>query len=204
MDLNTLNTMITSGSVLFQPVFRGPLKTKSMGGTAWEKILFLMVAFLFIIQSATLLAAEVNPFTYASRQTGVPVELLVAIAQVESSHHLWALNSKGKAFYPRTRSEAEAILSQTSDDIDIGPMQIHYKSWGHVLKLRKVDLLDPHINVLAGAVILRHLLDRYPFWEAIGRYHAGERKKEGPAEKDRQIRYAWRVYHALLNLRTAR
>jgi hypothetical protein len=201
MDFNTLNMMITSRRFHDQSAARRLLKTAPIGGMEWDKAIFIALIFLSITQGTALFAAEIDPFTSASRQTGVPITLLVAISQVESRHHPWALNHEGKAFYPKTRSDAEAILSEASDNIDIGPMQIHYKTWGHLLKLHKVDLLDPYTNVLAGAVILRYLLVRYPFWEAIGRYHAGEKKKEGPAEKQRQIEYAWRVYHALIALR---
>ena len=131
-----------------------------------------------------------DPFTYASQATGVPAELLVAISRVESSHHPWALNIDGIAVYPKSQKEAEEILNKSPDNVDIGHMQVNYRIWGRRLGFTKVQLLDPHINAWAGTVILRYYLSRYPFWEAVGRYHS--------ADRGRQIRYAWRVYQALL------
>lgn len=69
-------------------------------------------------------------------------------------------------------------------------MQVNFRIWGNLLGLTKSQLLDPYINAWAGGVILRYYLSRYPFWEAIGRYHS--------VERNRQIGYAWRVYRALL------
>jgi Transglycosylase SLT domain len=128
-------------------------------------------------------------FVYASQATGVPVQLLSAISMVESNHHLWALNIGGKVVYPRSREEAEQVLSQSPDTVDIGQMQVNYLIWGKRLGLTKTQLLDARTNAWAGAMILRFYLSEYPFWEAIGRYHS--------ADRSRQIGYAWRIYNAL-------
>lgn len=133
--------------------------------------------------------ATQDPFSYASSATGIPVQILVAISRVESSHHPWALNLDGKAVYPSSREEAEKILQSAPENTDIGLMQVNFRIWGARLGLTKEQLLDPFLNVWAGAVIFRHYLTRYPFWEAVGRYHSGE--------KDRQIWYAWRVHRTL-------
>ena len=127
-------------------------------------------------------------FLYASQATGVPVQILSAISIVESNHHLWALHIGGKAVYPSSREDAEQVLRQSPDTVDIGHMQVNYRIWGKRLGLTKNQLLDPYINSWAGAVILRYYLSRYPFWEAIGRYHSTNR--------DRQIQYTWRIYKA--------
>jgi soluble lytic murein transglycosylase-like protein len=165
--------------------------------------IFLSLSLIFIcitLASASADSEKIDPFTYASRATGVPVDLLVAISFVESGHNPYALNVNGKGVFPSTINEAYQILSKTSEHVDIGHMQIHYNSWGHILKISKVDLLDPYINAWAGAIILRYNLTRYPFWEAIGRYHTGEKRDEGSVENERQVAYAWKVYFVLINL----
>lgn len=145
---------------------------------------------LWMLLTTMLLHQSPDPFTYASQATGIPVPLLVAISHVESSHHPWALNIEGDGVYPQSQEEAEKILRQTHDNVDIGLMQVNYHFWGRPLGLTRTQLLDPYINAWAGAIILRFHLSRYPFWEAVGRYHSGN---EG-----RKIGYAWKVYRALI------
>lgn len=151
----------------------------------------LVLIFALFLLPVPVLGATTDTFTDASRATGIPVQLLVAISRVESSHHPWAINIDGRAVYPQNREEAEKTLGFAPENVDIGHMQINYRIWGKRLGLTKVQLLDPHISTWAGAMILRFYLSQYPFWEAIGRYHSGDR--------ERQIGYAWRVYEALLS-----
>lgn len=133
-----------------------------------------------------------DPFTYASSVTGIPIQLLVAISHVESSHHPWAINIDGAPIYPKSREEAQRILQSAPKNVDIGLMQINFRIWGRTLGLTKTELLNPHLNVWAGATILRYYLSRYDFWEAIGRYHSGKRT--------RQIVYAWKIYEKILRI----
>lgn len=143
------------------------------------------------LAATMLLNLSPDPFTHAGQATQIPPRLLVAISKVESTHYPWALNIGGKPIYANNRNEAERILRRLPDDnVDIGHMQVNYKYWGKYLGLTKIQLLDPYLNAWAGAVILRFYLSRYPFWEAIGRYHS--------AEQHRQEGYAWRVYQALI------
>lgn len=120
----------------------------------------------------------------------MPVPLLVAVSRVESGHHPWALNIDGRSLYPQNRREAERILDQVTDNVDIGLMQVNYRIWGNTLGLTKAQLLDPYINAWAGAWILRFYLSRHPFWEGVGRYHS--------ASENRKVGYAWKVYRAML------
>ena len=145
---------------------------------------------LWMLLTTMMLQLSPDPFTYASQATGVPVSLLVAVSRVESSHHPWALNIKGEGVYPQNQEEAENILRQTPDNVDIGHMQVNYRVWGKSLGLTRTQLLDPYINAWAGAVILRSHLSRYPFWEAVGRYHSGN--------ENRMVGYAWKIYRALV------
>ena len=145
---------------------------------------------MWTVVAGMLLALSPDPFIQASQATQIPVPLLRAISRVESAHHPWALNLNGRGLFLQNRQEAERMINGSSDDIDIGHMQVHYRTWRSYLGLTKTQLLDPYLNAWAGAVILRYYLSRYPFWEAIGRYHSDDR--------ERQIGYAWRVYQALL------
>ena len=150
---------------------------------------------LLTVLFSTILNLSPDPFTYASHVSQIPEPLLVAISSVESSHHPWALNIGGKPIYAKNRKEAEKILNQASDNVDIGLMQVNYRIWGKHLGLTKSQMLDPYINAWAGAVILRFYLSQYPFWEAIGRYHS--------SNKIRQIIYTWKVYRILIESKRA-
>lgn len=149
-----------------------------------------VLAFAVLFFPARSGAAQ-DPFSYASAATGIPVQILLAISRVESDHHPWALNLDGKGVYPSSREEAEKILESAPENTDIGLMQVNFRIWGAALGVTKGQLLDPYLNVWSGSIILRHYLSRYSFWEAIGRYHSGDR--------NRQIGYAWRIYQAFLS-----
>src|SRR5262249_53686439 len=93
-----------------------------------------------------------DPYLAASQDTGVPLALLAAIAGAESAYHPWALNESGQQIYCHSRAEAETIMTAVnSEDVDIGLMQINYRLWGRRLGLTREQLLDPRINLLAGA-----------------------------------------------------
>lgn len=68
-----------------------------------------------VLASAILFNTSPDPFTYASKATGVPIQLLAAISRVESSHYPWALNIGGKGVYPIRWEEAEQILNRSPD-----------------------------------------------------------------------------------------
>lgn len=95
------------------------------------------------------LPARFRPtFERASKQSGIALSMLVAVAQVESS------------FRPRAISHAGArglfqLLPSTAREL-------------------KLDPDDPDANVLAGARYLRRLLDRFSSFDlALAAYNAG-------------------------------
>jgi soluble lytic murein transglycosylase-like protein len=134
-------------------------------------------------------AAAEDPYAAAARSAGVPLELLVAIAGTESGYHPWALNLGGHQTYCRSREEAERFLA-TSDNADIGLMQINWAFWGGRLKLSKNALLDPPTNLMYGARILKQSLDRSgSLWQRIGYYHSGSTR-----EHDRYNQQVYRAY----------
>jgi soluble lytic murein transglycosylase-like protein len=89
-----------------------------------------------------------DAFTYASRDTGLPLALLTAVARVESE------------FEPYARSHAGAegllqVMPTTADEL-------------------KLDTTLPGENVLAGARYLELLFDRFPSSDlALAAYNAG-------------------------------
>ncbi len=131
-----------------------------------------------------------DPYVAAAQSTGVPIELLAAIAGAESAYHPWALNLRGRQVYCRSRAEAERLITG-SDNVDIGLMQVNFPRWGRRLDLSKRQLLDPPTNLMAGARILRECLNRSgDLWQRIGAYHSGR--------PDERRRYNQEVYKSYL------
>ena len=135
-------------------------------------------------------AVESDPYVAAAQQAGVPLEVLVAVAGAESGYHPWALDIEGRQVFCKSRAEAETVLANTATtNVDIGVMQINWRFWGPRLGVAKNDLLDPRINLLMGARILRDSLARDgSMWRRISNYHSG-----ATHERDR---YNQQVYHA--------
>lgn len=132
----------------------------------------------------------------AAYQAGVHPDLLTSIVWLESRAWPWALNVNGVGLYPRTRAEAERVLGRVGDDVDIGYAQISFRHWGRALGLRKADLLDPRTNLIVGALILRHGMNREAGWGGVGRYHS--------ASPHRKLSYAFRVAETLRMIESSR
>jgi len=132
-----------------------------------------------------------DPYSSAAASAQVPLDLLVAIAGAESGYHPWALNVAGRQKYCRSRAEAERLLA-SNDNVDIGLMQINWSFWGRRLGLSKNELLDPRVNLLCGARILRKCLDGGggDIWRRISDYHAGTTSTRN--------RYNQRVYSSYI------
>jgi soluble lytic murein transglycosylase-like protein len=135
-------------------------------------------------------ASEADPYVAAAKDAGVPLQVLVAVAGAESAYHPWALDIEGRQVFCRSRAQAETVLANTATtNVDIGLMQINWRFWGPRLGIAKHDLLDPRINLLMGARILRDSLNRDgSVWRRISNYHSG-----GVRERDR---YNQQVYDA--------
>lgn len=162
----------------------------------------LLVAFLALAPASAGAQAPVlglpELLAQAAQTAGVHPDLLTAVVWVESQAWPWAINVAGAGLYPRTRAEAEAVLAQTGDDVDIGLSQISYRHWGRPLGYAKRDLLDPWTNLVLGGLILRFTMDQEAGWGGVGRYHS--------ATPARKIPYAVgvaRVYQALQARRRA-
>jgi soluble lytic murein transglycosylase-like protein len=121
----------------------------------------------------------------ASRRSGIPAELLYAIARVESNLNPLATNRNHEA--------------QTGSR-DIGLMQINSSHLGRLARsgIRESDLLEPCTNLQVGAWLLADTLSRHgPSWEAIGAYNAACSRLKGDACRQARSQYAWRVYKHL-------
>ncbi len=124
----------------------------------------------------------------AATRARVAPNLISAIVWVESRGWPWALNVRGTAIWPRTLEDARRILSRLSDDVDIGLMQVNWRTWGPTLArsgIHRADLLDPWTNLVVGSQILRWATEAEAGWDGVGRYHS--------ATPWRKHRYAWAV-----------
>lgn len=129
---------------------------------------------LFIVSMAYAHETMKEHFTAGCEQWGAPPSLAMAIANVESGFHPWAINIQGKSHYMDSRESALSLIRRASaqrKSYDIGLMQIN-SYWLRRLKLDPADVLDPRINVIIGCWILSEELKRYGMtWRAIGAYH---------------------------------
>ena len=76
-------------------------------------------------------------FEDGCRQWGAPKTLAMAIAETESNMSPWAVNVRGKSFYPETKEEAMRLVRKAIRErksYDIGLMQINYY-WRKRLRL---------------------------------------------------------------------
>ncbi|MDE0205434.1 MAG: transglycosylase SLT domain-containing protein [Candidatus Tectomicrobia bacterium] len=113
---------------------------------------------------------------------GLPSAVVEGIIVVESGGNPWALHvgiGKGYAFYPRSVAEARRFLAVSlalTDNVDIGLMQINWRTWRRTVRglgLDAHDLLDAQINMEIGCRVLSHALSgRGPFLARLGRYHS--------------------------------
>ena len=113
---------------------------------------------------------------------GLPSAVVEGIITVESGGNPWALHvgiGKGYAFYPRSAAEARRFLAVSlalTDNVDIGLMQINWRTWRETLRAVGVgayDLLDPQTNMKIGCRVLAEALSgRGTFMARLGRYHS--------------------------------
>ena len=118
---------------------------------------------------------------------GLPSSVVEGIIRVESGGNPWALHvgiGKGYAFYPRSEAEAKRFLAVSlalTDNVDIGLMQINWRTWGKdilALGLTPYDLLDAKANMKIGCGILAEALSTRGTFEArLGRYHSRSRER---------------------------
>lgn len=120
----------------------------------------------------------------ASRESGVPFDVLMAIAKTETGRQIngatqpwpWAINTRGTGqWLPNRAALLDAALSNIASDetsFDVGCFQINYR-W-HSQNFASLDeMIDPLSNARYAARFLRELQLEFGTWrEAAGAYHS--------------------------------
>lgn len=120
----------------------------------------------------------------AASRTGVPLEVLLAITQVETGRRQsgritpwpWTINDSGPGYWYATRAEAEAaaesILAAGRTSFDIGCFQLNFRWHGNNFASIS-NMFDPEGNALHAARFLRALHGESGDWSvAAGAYHS--------------------------------
>lgn len=172
-----------------------------------------LVAFVFTISEPGFAAptGDVVPPAYrvVANQTGVPAELLYAVALTESGRYAgegamrrpwpWALNIAGQGKFFATRTEAwralDEALGNGEDRIDVGVMQIHWRYHRTLLK-SSWQALEPYHNLRSGAQILMECYRRRrDWWASVDCYHAPGNHERARHYRERVLAH-WRLLQA--------
>lgn len=116
----------------------------------------LIINYIFFINYANSIPFE-TCFLNAAKKYNIPVELLIAIASIESNYNPDVINYNSNGTY------------------DIGIMQIN-SNWFNKLqqryKISQTELKNPCQNIMVGAWILSQNINKYGFtWTAIQKYN---------------------------------
>ncbi len=120
----------------------------------------------------------------ASRETGVPLEILMAVTRAETGRSVnktlqpwpWTTNDAGKGRWFETRELAQAHIrrqhSMGLKNFDIGCFQINFR-W-HGTEFSSIEeMLEPEANALYAARFLAELQQEKGNWEdAVAAYHS--------------------------------
>ncbi|WP_417627446.1 transglycosylase SLT domain-containing protein [Pararhodobacter aggregans] len=120
----------------------------------------------------------------AARETGVPLDVLLAIALTETGRSRdgtsrpwpWTANAEGRGHWFDTREEAarfaRSLLARGQDLFDLGCFQINWHWHGQQFR-QPEDLLDPLTAARYAARLLASLHEEFGSWEgAAGAYHS--------------------------------
>lgn len=178
--------------------------------TKIKNLLFPMIGLTLLLGSA--IAKGANPFAQISPKqweeamviSGFDSELLYAIALVESGTSFdgmrgygpwpWVLNVNREPKFFATRTAAREALQKEldakNDRVAVGMFQIYLRYNAKYAK-NPIDLIDPVVNMYAGAMVLRECGQTYDTTESIlACYHSGDVDKAGKSYAKRVIRYA--------------
>ncbi len=140
----------------------------------------------------------------ASRSSGVPLDVLQAVARTESGRTRggafapwpWTVNVAGAGSWYDTRAEAAAAIARAraagTRNVDIGCFQINFH-W-HGARFSGPDqMLDPSVNADYAAAFLARLRAELGTWEdAVGAFHS-----RTPRYRDRYLERYRRIHAAL-------
>lgn len=139
----------------------------------YSKLLFLLLINYCVFSPAFAHALSTH-FDFASNKYQVPKELLMAIAKTESNFNLWAINVRGKSYFPKSKAEALRIAKdafQKRKSFDVGLMQINVW-WLKKYNISLETALEPQNNIILGAFILKYEISRHGLnWKAVASYH---------------------------------
>lgn len=136
--------------------------------------------------------------------SGFDSELLYAIALVESGTSFdgmrsygpwpWVMNINNKPYFYASKTAArealQAELDKQNDRVAVGMFQIYLKYNAKYAK-DPLDLIDPVVNLYAGAMVLSSCGETYDTTEEIlSCYHSGNVDKAGINYAKRVIEYA--------------
>ncbi len=116
----------------------------------------------------------------AANATGVPYDVLVAIALVETGHNSrpwpWTVNLGGDGHWLDSREAAEALIAEALEqgltNIDIGCFQLNYR-WHAKAFASVAEMLDPETNALYAAKYLaQHYAGSGDWATAAAAYHS--------------------------------
>ena len=140
--------------------------------------------FLFVLFMPSVVSAK-TPYEVAGEKYGIPALLLYSIATKESGNgacyknkkpYPWALNVEGKTFCYKNHetfvSSYYRFRKSGIKSIDVGFMQFNIK-WNGGFLDNESDILNPKINILSGAQVLKRCMERHlKTWDAVGCYHS--------------------------------
>jgi len=153
-------------------------------------VVFLLVAKATAADAAVLEWSSI--LDAGQRCSGLPKEVIFSVIWVESKGNPNAININGVgSFSPGSQSDALRIARKYNRaNVDVGLMQINYKTWGPYYGLTLSHLLDPMVNVCIGSRILRNYIDEHKgSWRGVGRYNA--------VSYNKQVNYAQNVARTL-------
>lgn len=120
----------------------------------------------------------------AANKTGVPRNVLLAIARVESGRTVagrhvpwpWTVNENGQGAWFKSSAEALSHVTLAVENgetnLDVGCFQISYR-WHGAEFSTLAAMLDPEQNALYAARYLQRLFEKEGSWDrAIGAYHS--------------------------------
>lgn len=151
----------------------------------------LIISLLMVLFTSPLASAAIDwkgLLDMGERCSGLSRDLILSVILVESNGNPNAVNVNGvRGFQPANAEDALKIIYHYNNaNVDIGLMQINWKTWGPVYGVKPAQLLDPSYNICVGAKILRDYLEQHNWsWRGVGRYNA--------VSRDKQERYARKV-----------
>jgi len=140
----------------------------------------------------------------ASRETGVPLPVLLAITMAETGRNLdgqfqpwpWTVNSQGIGKWFDTPAEAQAFASHErangKSSFDVGCFQLNYK-W-HGTAFRSIDhMFEPGANARYAADFLSDLYSETGNWPDAAAFYHSRTPKYASKYRDRFTRILARV-----------